>query len=173
MTRRTFGSGFSAGPADEPEGPGVSPEEFREALSRWASTVTVVAVREEGRVYATTVTSFVPLSAEPPRVLVSLGPGAQVLPFLGEGRRFAVNLLAGGHRRLASDFADAFPVGPSPFADEGDPVIPGSHVALVCRVDRVVPVDDHRIVIGLVTGAEPGPPGGPLLYYGRDYRTLG
>ena len=163
----------AGGGAAGEDGAGAEREEaFREALSRWASGVTVVAVRDEDRVHATTVSSFGSISARPPLILVSLGPGAQVLPFLKEGTRFGVSVLAAHQRRLASDFADSFPVGPPPFPREGPPVIPDAHATLVCSVHSVLPVESARIVVGLVEEARTAEPGDPLLYYHREYREI-
>jgi flavin reductase (DIM6/NTAB) family NADH-FMN oxidoreductase RutF len=175
------GSGGSGG-SDAPEtlgGPvpvertGIPPDTFRDGLAHWASGVTVVAVREDdGAIHATTVTSFASLSAEPPRILVSLGPSAQVLPFLDLGGRFVVNLLAREQRRLATVFADPFPVGPSPFPARGDPVMEGVLVALVCRVETLLPVDGVRLVVGRVLSVLPGTAAEPLLRFRRGYRGL-
>lgn len=153
----------------------VEPDEFREAMARWASGVAVVAVRdpEDGRVYGTTVSSLGSLSAEPPRIFFSLGPGAQVLPFLPDGAVFVVNILGGGQRRLAQVFTDPYPVGPNPFPEVGAPVVADAHVALTCEVERLVDVEPGRLVIGGVIGTWVGAAGGPLLRYLRKYRTLG
>jgi flavin reductase (DIM6/NTAB) family NADH-FMN oxidoreductase RutF len=151
----------------------VSPEAFRDALSHWASGVTVVAVREEdGTLHATTVSSFASVSAEPPRILISLGPGAQVLPFLDPGHRFVVNILSHSQTRLATIFADPFPVGPSPFPSEGDPVVAGSLAVLVCGVEGVIPVDGVRLVLGRVLETQLGVPEEPLVNYRREYRSV-
>ena len=153
---------------------GVPPRAFRDALALWASGVTVVAVRDDARVYATTATSFAAVSAEPPLVLVSLGPGAQVLPFLDPGRSFVVNILSAGQRRVATVHADPYPVGPSPFPAEGAPRLPGALVALTCTVEQVLPVAGGvRLVLGLVEEVSPGGEGDrPLLHHGREYRSL-
>lgn len=171
MKRRPIEADIRAG-RDDDEPAGAREEAFREALSRWATGVTIVAVRDGGRVHATTVSSFASVSARPPLVLVALGAGAQVLPFLKEGTRFAVSVLAADQRRLASVFADSFPVGPSPFPDEGLPVIPDAHATLVCAVRSILPVESARVVVGLVEEARAGDPGGPLLHYHRGYREL-
>lgn len=155
---------------DDPEGPGIPVDRFKEALSHWTSGVSLVSVRDtDGKVYATTVSSFDGLSADPPRILFSLGPGAQVLPFLELGGEFVVNMLEASQRRLAVIYADPFPVGPSPFPEEGAPVLPGSHAAVVCRTDRIVSVGASRLVIGLVTDAIAEGNGKPLLHYRREY----
>ena len=172
MSRRPIDAGIDAGGPDEPPPEGVSADAFREAMSRWAAGVTVVAVRDAGTVHATTVSSFGSVSADPPLTVISLGANAQVLPFLQEGRRFVVNVLAESQRRLASVFADSFPVGPSPFPEDGDPVIPDALARIVCSVQRVVPAASSRLVLGLVVEAHEGPEGRPLLYWRRDYREL-
>lgn len=154
-------------------GSGVDPALFREALSHWASTVTIVAVRDGSDVHATTVTSFMPLSADPPLVAVGLGAGAQVLPWMDVGARFAVSILTERHRRVASILTDSFPVGPSPFPGDGEPVVEGAVVGLLCSVRDVHPVDGGiRLVIGLVEEVREGGGDRPLLYHRRGYRTL-
>lgn len=172
MSRRPIDSRIETGREEAEEGAALSPELFREALSHWASTVTVVAVRDDARVYATTVTSFVPVSDEPARILVSLGPGAQVLPFLKEGAGFGVSFLGPEQRRLASVFADPFPVGPSPFPQEGVPLVEDAAVGLSCVVERVIPVEGNRLVLASVVGAEVDDSSEPLVYHRRGYRSL-
>ena len=146
---------------------------FRELLSHWAATVGIIAVRDDNRVYGTTITSFTPVATDPPLVLVSLGPHAQVLPFLTEGTHYAINLLHESQADLAHVYADSFPVGPSPFPDTGTPTIEGALTALSCVVTGVVTVEGGgRLVLGRVT--EGTPPGGrrPLLWYRRASTTL-
>jgi len=175
MERRPIDVRIEAGgPDPEEEGSGAHPDAFREVMSRWASGVAVVAVRDpdDARVYATTVSSFGSVSTRPPRIVISLGPGAQVLPFLKEGRVFAVNVLAVGQEALATRFTDSFPVGPSPFPNGGLPVISGAHAHLACTVESLVPVGSSRLVVGLVEEASAQDGSAPLLYYDRDYREL-
>lgn len=158
---------------DEEGGASAVPEEaFREALSFHAAGVTIVAVRDGPTVHGTTVSSFAPVSVDPPVIVVSVGGNAQVLPFLEEGARFAVSLLSGDQRRLATVYADSYPVGPSPFAAEGDPLIPDALACLRCRVRSVLPLADSRVVLGGVVGTDV--PGGEecLVHYRRDYHVL-
>lgn len=174
MTRRPFDAEDHQGPADDEErGEGVSSEEFREAMSYHGASVAVVAVRDGPTTYGTTVTSFGSVSAEPPVVMVAFGGSAQVVPFLKEGGRFVVNLLRPSQKRLATIYADAFPVGPSPFPPEGDPVIEDALAVLVCRVREVVPVESARVVLGTVVETRTaGDEARSLLHYRRNYHTL-
>jgi flavin reductase (NADH) len=173
MDRRPIDARIDPHRGEEERGPGIQPEVFREALSHWASTVTVMAVRDGADVHALTVTSFFPVSADPPLVAVSLGPNARVLPWMAPGARFVVSLLAEGQRRMASSFADSFPVGPSPFPAGGDPVVEGAAAALVCTVREVRAVEGGaRLVLGRVEAVTGGGGAGPLLYHRRGYRRV-
>lgn len=173
MTRHPVDPRIDPRRDDDAPRAGVDPGTFKEALSHWASTVTVVAARDGTDVHATTVTSFFSVSLEPPLIAVSLGPNAQVLPWLDEGARFVVNLLAEGQHGLASRFADPYPVGPSPFPESGDPVVEGSLAALVCTVREVRATEGRaRLVLGRVESVTSGGGRGPLLYYRRGYRGV-
>ncbi len=155
-------------------------ESLKEALSRWASGVSIVAVREDdagpddaGAVHALTVSAFIPVTLDPPSVMVSLGPNASALPYLDPGTPFVINLLAMAQKGLASRYADTFPVGPSPFPEEGPPVIDGALASLVCEVEEMLQRGDHTLVIGRVVSAETGPETPALTYYRRDYHSVG
>lgn len=155
------------------EGSEVSEEVFKEALSHHAAGVTVVAIRVDAEIHATTVSSFMPISAVPPTILVSVGGNARVLPFFDEGREFVVNLLSPAHRKLASVFADSFPVGPSPFPDQGPPEIPDALVSLRCRVSSLVETPGGRLVLGRVENARITGGDGALVHFRRRYHSVG
>jgi len=150
-------------------GEGVDSTQYRDVMTHWASGVTVVAVREEGRVIATTVTAFLSLSLDPPRVLVSLGPNATVRPFLLPQRDVGISILHSGQKRLANVFADSFPVGPDPFTTDSAPVIDDALVRLHCTVSNVVESGTHILVIADVITAE-ARDGEPLLRHQGRYR---
>lgn len=150
----------------------VDPDTFKDALAHWAAGVAVVACRTDDRVVATTISAFMSLSVEPPQVLLALGPNATVRPFLTAGARFGVSILAGAQRRLASVFADPFPVGPDPFASSGDPVIADALVRLACVVTHVSDGGSHAVVTATVDSAHVGPGADPLVRFGRAYHRL-
>ncbi len=174
MTPKRIGKHIGGGPEPDDERRRRERDEaLKEALSRWASGVSIVAVRDDGKVHALTVSAFIPVSLEPPSVLISLGPNASALPYLDPGTTFTINLLTMSQKGLASRFADTFPVGPSPFAAQGPPVIPDALASLVCTVDEMLRRGDHTLVIGRVEAAETGPEEPALTYYRRDYHSVG
>src|SRR5512144_744755 len=91
----------------------VTKDEFRSAMSRFASGVTVVTARNEsGRPNGITVSAFSSLSLDPPLVLVCIDKRSSIHALLVEGRHFAVNMLAEEQevisRRFASRDGDRF-----------------------------------------------------------------
>ncbi|HYR09365.1 MAG TPA: flavin reductase family protein [Longimicrobium sp.] len=152
----------------------VRPAEFREAAAFWATGVAVLAASDGDDVEAITLTAFTPLSADPPLVLACVGNDAAVLYVMEAAGRFTVNLLAKGDRRAASGFAQRLPAEPGRFAPGGDPVLRGSLVSFVCALQETHPGGDHRIVVGRVERIVMGDDDpDPLLYFRREYRTLG
>jgi flavin reductase (NADH) len=160
--------------ADEvdPDG-GVTPDEFRDAVSFWATGVAVLAVREDDEIEAITVTAVTPVSADPPLVLACLGSNAASLYMIQSTGRFTLNLLAADDRRAASTFAQRMQPEPGRFPPDGDPVLRGAIVTLVCRLWRSYEGGDHEIVVGEVERVVRGEEDAPLLYYRRGYGRMG
>lgn len=144
---------------------------FREAMARWASGVTIIAARHEGRVVATTVSAFFSLSLEPPFVLAALGPNATVLPFLQPAAPVGISVLAESQRRLATAFADPFPVGENPFDDDVAPVVPDALVRLRCTVHERMPSFDHTLITAAVGDVHFGE-AAPLIRFRRRYHAI-
>jgi flavin reductase (DIM6/NTAB) family NADH-FMN oxidoreductase RutF len=169
--RRPIQADIHAGGNDDAAS--VAADRFREAFSRWAASVTIVAAREEGAVHATTVTSFAPVSARPPMIVICLGPTAQVLPFAELGAKLGVSVLSEDQRQWASIFADSFPVREPNWTGGEAPLIPDTVAALTCTVRAVHPTDGgSRLVLCHVDDIELGNPDRPLVYWRRGYRGL-
>ena len=172
MTPTRIGRHIGSGPGSGPEPPGSTREALREALAGWPAGVAVVAVRADGRVHALTVSAFLPVSLDPPTVLVSLGPNASAAPYLDPGTELGISLLAADQKGIASRFADTFPVGPSPFSGEGPPLVTGALAGLICEVQEVLSRADHSLVLAAVRDVRPGQGGPALVWRDRDYRIV-
>jgi len=171
MSTRIGGSA-RGGDADVPDGGPDLAQSFRAALARWASGVTVVAVRDERHVFATTVSAFTSVSLEPPLVLVCLGPNAVARPLLETGSQIVVNVLSDEQQRTATIFTDTGPLGRELFAPAGPPVLEGSLASLVCSVEAMHAAGDHLIVVARVQEVRMSGGGAPLVRYDRAWRRL-
>jgi flavin reductase (DIM6/NTAB) family NADH-FMN oxidoreductase RutF len=147
-------------------------DEFRHALSHFASGVTVVTVRHGPVVHGMTATAFLSLSLEPPLIGVSVSQRARLHALLPLAGCFGINVLAEDQLPLSRHFAGA----PQPelrirFHDGDVPLLEGALAHLVCRLRDICAGGDHTIYIGEVTRVT-GRPGRPLLYFAGRYCAL-
>ncbi|MGW7545604.1 flavin reductase family protein [Streptomyces sp. NPDC054770] len=149
----------------------VPPAVFREAMTRFASSVTVVTAYDGGDPVGCTATAVFSLTDRPPTMLVSLASGSGTLGHIRAAGRFAVNVLPWRLRTLAERFA-LLPSGQR-FAGVahtgrcGAPLLTGAVAGVVCEVTRSVPVGDHTLVIGRVLHAETDDGAAPLVHFAR------
>jgi len=153
----------------------VDPDAFRRTIARWATGVAVVTAHEAGRDAGLTVNALLSVSLRPPLLLVSLTSDADTTPVIERTHRFAVSILSEGQRPLSERFAQTLS-GDEKFAGlsvrrdaDGVAVLDGALATLRCRVAQVVPIADHRLIIGRVTAVDAGSDGLPLLFYRSRY----
>ncbi|GAA1989734.1 flavin reductase family protein [Kitasatospora viridis] len=161
-------------PAEEP----LPPAEFREAMSHLAGALTVVTTRDAlGRRWGFTATSALSVSQSPPLVLVGVGNTSSCLEAMLGSESFTVNVLGERQREVAESFArkgvDRF-AGHEfvPWSADGPPRLVDAHAAYRCRTAGSIPVGDHHLLIGEVTGFAAQPADGPLLWHRRDFVAL-
>ncbi len=153
----------------------VSEREFRDALARWASGVTVVTARHEGEPIGMTAASFSSLSLDPPLILICVARSAYSHDGLVGAAGFAVHVLGGEQQEMSSLFskpgADKF----AAYADDRGPfdvpLLPFGVARLVCERHALLDGGDHTILVGRVVSAELAGTD-PLLYCNRAYGRL-
>lgn len=152
----------------------VEVEDFRRALKRFASGITVVTVGGD-EPHGMTASSFASVSLEPPLVLVCLDKSSRTRELILEKGSFAVNVLSDEQEDVSRSFSKR---GTKPFAElphhvgaVGHPLLDDSIAWIECTVRQVVEGGDHDIVIGEVMACDAGE-GNPLLYFDQGYRGL-
>src|SRR5688572_3819410 len=117
----------------------VSSEEFRTALSRFASGVTVVTTKDAaGKMHGLTVSAFCSVSLDPPLILVCIEKTAgSHISFL-ESELFAVNILNASQRdisqRFASELINRFQGIDFSLSEHGLPILAGCLANLECKI---------------------------------------
>lgn len=154
----------------------VSKDEFRSAMSRFASGVTIVTTTtEDGQPSGLTVSSFASLSLEPPLVLICIDNRASIHSALVEGRHFAVNVLGEEQeilsRRFASRDTDRFSGTGYTEGITGVPLLNDVIMTIECRIVHTYPGGDHTVVVGEVEHANVSD-GKPLAYFRSGYARL-
>lgn len=161
----------------------VLTEEFKAALSRFASGVTILTVRDELDDHGITVTAFASVSLQPPLVLASIGRASYLHEVLVRQDRWAVSILAAGQRPVASRFAESGrPSARLLLADlphhrggHSDAlVIEDGMAALECRTEQRVEAGDHDLLIGRVLAVDyVSERSSPLLHLTGRYTESG
>jgi flavin reductase (DIM6/NTAB) family NADH-FMN oxidoreductase RutF len=153
----------------------VEPQLFREAISLFATGVTIItACTAEGRA-GMTASAVCSLSVDPVQLLVCINERLPTHNALVESRRFAVNVLGEGQSDLARRFAT-----PSPDKFDGVPVSEVDGIPLldraiahfVCDVHERFPGGDHSIFIGNVKKLSLRRGSRPLLYFASQFGSL-
>lgn len=154
----------------------VNNEEFRGALGRFASSVSVVTSKcRDGELRAITVSAFSSLSLNPPLILICIDNRSSLIEHLTEGCSFAVNILGEDQEMLSRRFASKEP---DRFAGigyregmSGSPLLDNALATLECKVVHNYAGGDHTIVVGEVEATNVTD-SKPLLYFRGGYAKL-
>ena len=135
--------------------PEFDSKQFRQALSQFATGVTVITVRRpDGTFAGVTINSFNSVSLEPPLVLWSLAHTASSMGAFTASTGYVINVLSGDQIELAQRFAkpgdDRFSALPYSLSREGIPVLEGSVAWFECRHRSRYVEGDHMIFVGHV-----------------------
>lgn len=158
-----------------------SPDVFREAMSCYATGVTVVTTCLDGVDYAITVNTFTSLSLDPLLVLVCvnqagrfhkavLRSGLWCVSILGAQAKAVATRLATPRRPVADQLASvAYRRGDA----TGAALLIDAHATVECTTQAVYPGGDHYIVVGeVLAAATSNSHADPLVLHRRSYRSL-
>lgn len=131
------------------------PRDFRQALGRFATGVTIVTTRAaDGTPVGMTANSFNSVSMDPPMVLWSLARTSRSLPAFTQATHWNVHILANDQEALSNRFARA---GEDKFAGlafeeghDGTPLMAGCSARFQCRTAFQYEGGDHIIFVGEV-----------------------
>lgn len=159
----------------------VTPDEFRAALGRFATGVTVITVETAtDGVHGMTANAFCSVSLRPPLVLVCIDHLAETYLRVRERGEFGVSVLKTDQEALSEFFADpernpdaAFRLGIRyRRMKSGTPALEDALAALDCRVVSAHIAGDHSIFVGEVREVAVTE-GTPLLYFRGQYGMNG
>jgi flavin reductase (DIM6/NTAB) family NADH-FMN oxidoreductase RutF len=156
----------------------ISPDEFRTALAKFASGVTIVTSKDaNAKLHGITVSAFCSLSLDPPLILVCIENTAACHFAVGASGLFAVNVLNEEQIHLSNHFAQSIPdkFDGIEFREglDGVPLLENVLANLECRLVNSHENGDHTIFVGRVENTSLNGQGNPLLYFNGLYRALG
>jgi flavin reductase (DIM6/NTAB) family NADH-FMN oxidoreductase RutF len=155
----------------------VSPEDFKAAMRRFPTGVTIVTtVAPDRHVHGFTANAFASVTADPPMLLICVNRSAQSHPLISAAGRFCVNVLTLDQREVAERFASAAVQDRfgglhwRPGAT-GSPILEHSLAYFDCTLAEEHSAGTHTIFIGNVI--ECGfSDGTPLGYFDGAYRDF-
>jgi flavin reductase (DIM6/NTAB) family NADH-FMN oxidoreductase RutF len=152
--------------------------DLREVLAAIPAGVVVIAAPTPGGFRGLTATSLIPVSLEPPLVLVSVDETATTRHAAEDSGRFSVSVLERRHEFLAERFAGRAPSVrpdweevPHRRSPGGLPWIEGAVAWFECALQTSIAAGDHVLLLGLVDHAERGR-GEPLVHWDRSFWRL-
>ena len=160
----------SAGP------PQFDTRHFRNALSQFATGVTVITTRlPDGSFLGLTASSFNSVSLDPPLVLWSLSQGASSLPVFTGNSHYVINVLAGDQAMLAERFAmrieNRFEGVDFDLSYTGLPILKGAAAWFECHNRSRYPEGDHVIFVGEVERCDVSPKSALVFHGGKFVST--
>lgn len=154
--------------------------QLRQAMSFFASGVSIASTVADGRDHAMTANSLTSVSLDPALLLVCvqqdtgwhdavLDSGVWGISLLGGESRAAAGWLSTGGRPLRGQLDRI----PHHRGESGVALLDGALATLECRTRQTHEAGDHTIVVGDVVSVHvPATPDDPLVYYRSGYRSL-
>ena len=150
----------------------VNKDEFRSAMSRFATGVTVVTtVDDEAQPHAMTANSFTSVCLEPPVVLICVGHSTHTYNYVELTGKFGINILHRSQQEVGVYFAkrDEDREGGVDYnysmTSDGIPKLDDSMVFFGCQVVGRHVYGDHTVYMGEVKEVCQDESGTPLLFY--------
>ena len=150
----------------------VERDEFRKAMSKFATGVTVVtSVDDEGVPHSMTANSFTSVCLDPPTVLVCVAHGTHTHGYVEHRGGFGINILFEDQEDLGAYFAKR-PEDRTGSVDYnysmtegGIPILDKSMVFMGCTVVGAHVYGDHTVYFGEVQELQQHDEGSPLMFY--------
>ena len=145
-------------------------KEFRAALGRFLSGITVVSTRVGADIHGMTASSFISVSLDPPLVLVAVNKKARFYQYAQQSGAYGVSILSAEQQSWSDHFAGKPQADAPPWVEDGfiTPVLAGSLAVLDCTLESVVEAGDHGLFLGRVQQLRVGE-GAPLGYFRGRY----
>ncbi|CAN5588618.1 flavin reductase family protein [soil metagenome] len=154
----------------------ITKEEFRAALGKFASGVTVVTTKDKtGKLFGITVSAFCSVSLEPPLILVCIEKDTGSHHAFKQSGAFVVNILSEDQQEISDHFASHLENKFTEIAYHPGikdlPVLDNALANLECRLHNSYEGGDHTIFIGEIERATINKEN-PLVYWQGDYKNL-
>ncbi|WP_047982008.1 flavin reductase family protein [Ornithinibacillus contaminans] len=147
--------------------------DYRNALGKFATGITVVATEYNEEIVAMTVNAFMSVSLDPRLIAIAIDQKATMYPVLQKTKQFGISILAEEQELLSKEFAKH---GRSDEAvsfhiRDNVPVLEDALATFSCRIVDSIQAGDHLLFIAQVLNYTVSD-GEPAIFYSGKYRNL-
>jgi flavin reductase len=149
--------------------------DFRTAMRRLTTTVSVVSCSQGDIWMGMTATAVTSVCADPPALLTCINASSAIHSPLAATRRFCINMLKVGQEDISAAFSgklrgrERFSQGTWLQSEDGLPYLESAQANIFCATEQVVPFGTHSIFIGRVEKVHISDHIAPLLYEDGRY----
>ena len=155
----------------------LSPTTLREAFGHFPSGVIAIAAEVGGTRVGLAVSTFVPVSLDPPLVSFCVQNTSETWPKLKDLPYLGISVLGEAHddaaRTLAAKTGDRFAGLETVSRESGAVFVAGTSVWLESAIEQLVLAGDHTIVILRVSGITVHADVPPIVFHRSTFRRLG
>lgn len=183
LTKPTIVTSAGSVPAEAraaPTSSNVAGPLFRDAMSRIAGAVHLIATDGPAGKAGLTATAFAPVSDAPPSLLVCLNRESRTAMMIRQNGVFSISTLAAGQQDLANVFSGRthvhgerrFDHGKWDLGPLGVPVLADALVGFILKVNAIHAVASHDVVIGDLQEIALGSEHAGLVYTRRAFHAV-
>jgi flavin reductase (DIM6/NTAB) family NADH-FMN oxidoreductase RutF len=150
--------------------------QFRSVMRRVAGGVSIITAGRDDDINGMTVTSLMPLSASPPRLVVGINRQASSFALIERYRQFGISILNADQQQLADRFSNARLDGGQRFegtvwspGSSGVPMLGKSLAAVECQVEEIIERHSHAIIVGRLLSMDLSHRLSGLVYWNGQY----
>ncbi|MGH3961041.1 flavin reductase family protein [Mycobacterium sp.] len=155
----------------------LTPSSLREAFGHFPCGVIAIAAEINGIREGLAVSTFVPVSLDPPLVSFCVQNTSTTWPKLEDVPSLGISVLGEAHdeavRSLAAKTGDRFAGLETVSNGSGAVFIKGTSVWLESTIVQLVPAGDHTIVVLRVSDVQVDPEVAPIVFHRSIFRRLG
>jgi flavin reductase (DIM6/NTAB) family NADH-FMN oxidoreductase RutF len=154
----------------------LSPPTLREAFGHFPSGVIAIAAEVGGTRVGLAVSTFVPVSLDPPLVSFCVQNTSTTWPKLKDVRALGISVLGESHdgaaRTLAAKTGDRFADLETVSYSSGAVFIHGTSLWMETAIEQLIPAGDHTIVVLRVSDVRVDPDVAPIVFHRSVFRRL-
>jgi len=155
----------------------VHNEEFKEAVGKFPTGVTVISTVDDNKLWGFTANSFVSVSLKPSLISFCLNIESGSFQAFNQAENFAISILASDQADISKHFAHK---GIDKFSNikhevsnsSGVPLVTGAVCFIECKKYKQFECGDHMIFVGEVIKTKIDQTKFPLVYFAKSYKEI-